>query len=249
MRRSAPTVALFAVIPIAAVAGCNKTSDGDPFESADRGVEVRPPLRAAVGTVVGGLGYAADAVGLYDPPRAKDYAGLMVDADSTPDERVRGINGLVAREYGREPPYTDAYAEVARVTDDPLVRATALRALNRSRSEPHAATFAEFLADDDERVRLEAAKGLANLPSAEAAGPLLGRASDPAEDVDVRIAAVDALRHYADPEVIARLAELLGDDAPFGVSFQARASLARLVGEDRGYDPARYVPADEEAES
>ena len=221
------------------VAGCGKTPDVDPFDP-----DATPPFEfsplGAIETGLGGVAAALDAVGLKPGPTPGDYARLVVTEGKTPDARIRGINGLAAREFGREGPYTDAYAVLAESAADPLVRATAVRALNRSRSIEHAALFVRSLDDEAARVRLEAAKALVNVPAEGAAEPLLARVADGDEELDVRIAAVSALRHYDRPEVRERLAALL-DGEEFSLAFQARVALAAMVGEDRGYDPAAYL--------
>ena len=221
------------------VAGCSKTPNVDPFDPDDQPPFEFSPL-GAVESGFGGIAAALDAVGLKPGPTPGDYARLVVTEGKTPDARVRGINGLAAREFGREGPYTDAYAVLAENAAEPLVRATAVRALNRSRSAGHADLFVRLLDDEATGVRLEAAKALVNVPAEGGAGPLLARAADADEDLDVRMAAVSALRHHDAPEVRERLAALLGGDE-FSLAFQARVALAAMVGQDRGYDPAAYL--------
>src|SRR5215471_21688361 len=55
----------------------------------------------------------------------------MEDAAS-PDARREGINQLVSWKFARKPPYTTRYEQIARADSDWLVRATAIRALNRA---------------------------------------------------------------------------------------------------------------------
>ena len=223
------------------VGGCNTTPDGDPFGDPSEPVQAQPSLQGAVAAIGGIVGYTADALGGLFGKSPEYYAVRLAAENATPDQRRTGINGLASRDFGRQPPYTDAYAQLARESPAPLVRATALRALNRSASESHTATYVAGLDDPDALVRLEAAKALAKVPDSAAVAPLLALAVDDEQDVDVRIAAVDALRHYAgEPEAVERLVALLGDDE-FSVAWQARASLASIFGEDRGFDPEAWT--------
>jgi hypothetical protein len=152
----------------------------------------------------------------------------MEDADS-PDQRRRGINYLVARDYGTRPPYTTRYAEIAANDPDFVVRATAVRALNRARDADATPVFIKALADESAVVRLEAAKALANVPDPAAAPALIGVINNPEEPKDVRIAAADALRHYRDIEVARTLVAQL-NVRDFGVAWQSRRSLEHMTG-------------------
>jgi len=164
----------------------------------------------------------------------------MMENERSADERRRGINKLVEREFARKDPYTKRYAEIARDDEDFLVRATAIRALNRSRYKPATPVFIEALRDPSPLVRLEAAKALANVPDANAIAPLVKAVNDAGEDRDVRIAAADALKHYRNPDVAKVLvAQLPGRE--FGVAWQARHSLRRMTGRDLRYDDAAWT--------
>src|SRR5690606_31987782 len=132
-------------------------------------------------------------------------ARMLSNPEALPDDLRVAILGLTQYDHGREPPYTEAYAQFAQGSRNDLVRAAGVRALNISRDSSATDLFIEKLADPSPKVRLEAAKALANLPDEEAAAPLLGLATSPDEDVDVRIAAVDALRHYRTADLMRSL--------------------------------------------
>lgn len=157
-----------------------------------------------------------------------------------PDERRQGINRLVERRFGQDEPYVTRYQQIAR--DDPnfLVRATAIRALNRARHEPSIPLFIRALQDPHELVRLEAVKALNNMPHPDAARPLLTIIANPNEQRDVRIAAAQALRHYPTLDVARGLAAQL-QNREFAIAWQSRRSLARLTGTDHGYDEAAWL--------
>jgi hypothetical protein len=163
----------------------------------------------------------------------------MVDKKS-PDNRRNGMNRLLEWDFTHGPPYTSEYEIMASSDDDPTVRAAALRACNRSRDKHATPIFIKSLSSPDELVRLEAAKGLANLPDPNAASPLTTVANNPDEDRDVRIAATDALKFYRTLEIARVLSGLLVDP-DFSVSWQARRSLVFLTHKDFGYDQGAWL--------
>ena len=166
-------------------------------------------------------------------------AQQMEDA-KTPDARRVGINSLVERTFAKQAPYTTRYAQIGQFDADPIVRATALRALNRSRDGQATGLFITSLTDDNAVVRLEAAKALANVPNENAAEPLLKVFNNVAETHDVRIAAADALRHYRRLDVARALVGVL-DERDFGLSWQARQSLRAMTGRDARYDQTAWL--------
>src|SRR5438067_6340374 len=123
-------------------------------------------------------------------------AAVKMEDQYFPDERREGINDLVKRDFGRREPYTKRYDQLARFDDDWLVRATAVRALNRARDRSATPTFIAALSDKNEQVRLEACKALVHMPDESAVPGLLRIVQDSNENRDVRIAAAEALQHY-----------------------------------------------------
>jgi hypothetical protein len=157
-----------------------------------------------------------------------------------PERRRKAIVYLAERDYGREQPYTKYYAEMARTDEQALVRAAAIRALNRARDKESVSTYITALGDAGEPVRLEAAKALANIPDASSVPALLRRLRDMDETTDVRIAAADALRNHRTAEVATALVGILRDPK-FGVSWQALQSLRLLTGRDFRFDRAAWL--------
>ena len=157
-----------------------------------------------------------------------------------PDERVAGINRLVAEDFGKKPPYTERYKQIAVSDEDWLVRATAVRALNRARDKSSTGVFIRALSDENARVRLEGAKALANVPDPAAVGILIKAVNNADEDRDVRIAATQALKHYKTAEVARVLVNTLqGRD--FSIAWQARRSLITMTGQDFRYDDGKWA--------
>jgi hypothetical protein len=164
---------------------------------------------------------------------------LMNDPHS-PDNRRTGINDLLTYKFTKAPPYTVRYRQISAFDQDAMVRATALRASNRSRDIVATPIFVAALSDKSELVRLEAAKALVHLPDPAAERPLMRVLADPNENLDVRLAAADALKHYRDLPNARALAESL-DDKDFSIVWQARRSLVYLTGRDFGYDDGAWL--------
>ena len=172
--------------------------------------------------------------------RTPRRAAVRMEDPYFPDERRQGVNELVERDWGQRPPYTERYAQIAQNDRDHLVRAAAIRALNRSRDSSATPLFVKALDDQHELVRLEAAKALSNLPDQNAVAPLVRLVNNANENRDVRIAAADALRHYPSLEVARALIGQLGG-REFGIAWQSRQSLRRLTGTDLRYDEGAWL--------
>jgi hypothetical protein len=172
-------------------------------------------------------------------PEPSESVAKMEDADF-PDLRISGIHELVSRPWGKQPPYTERYAQIADDDPDHLVRATAIRAMNRSRYDQEPDVLVRGLEDRHELVRLEAAKALSNAWAPEAAAKLRSLVETTGETREVRLAAADALRHDRTPETFRTLVTLLAD-RDFGVAWTARRSLRRMTGQDFRYSEADWT--------
>ncbi len=231
------------ILSLAFTAGCYNMPAGDPFDPGGEPMSTKPSLSAGIAAIANGPEALGDIFAPLFDENPSYYANLMVAEDSTSDERIQGISRIPDYGFGRGEPYTDAYATLASSGESDLVRATAIRAINRSGDATRSGLLVTALADESTLVRLEAAKALGNLPDPAAVGPLLQSAGGVDENLDVRLASVDALRHYPqNSEVIDRLIALLEGDV-FDLAFQARASLAVLFGRDLGYDAAAWRAA------
>ena len=160
--------------------------------------------------------------------------------DPNPDHRRSGIVYLSDRPAGRHDPYAKRYMDMPETENDPSVRSMVIRALNRARDKRAISIFLSALDDKNEDIRLEGAKGLANIPAPSATTPLLRHLDDPNENVDVRVACADALRMYRTSEVAQSLVRALRD-RNFGVAWQARQSLQLMTGKDFRYDTAAWL--------
>ena len=189
-----------------------------------------------------------------------DRAVRMMRSPTSADERRTGI-AVLATQYvaGKRPPYPAFYQKIAQTDPDFTVRAMAIRALNICRDASATRIFIEGLRDDNELVRLESAKALANVPDPDAVAALMrtlagtrmvmtpdGHSALVAEGKDVRIAAADALRRYRDLGAsrsldVARTLVGYLTDTDFGVAWQSRQSLIAMTGQDLRYDEAAWL--------
>ena len=163
----------------------------------------------------------------------------MENANSA-DARWQGMTRLAREDFGKRPPYTTRYQQIAQHDPDWLVRATAIRSLNRARDKSATPLFIKALDDENDQARLEAAKALVNLPDEKAIAPLLKIVNTQAGNRDVRIAAADALKHYRNLEVARVLVNQL-NERQYGLAWQARHSLKNLTGKDWYYDEAAWL--------
>ncbi len=219
------------------------THDEDPLPPPAPAKPTTVPVDADTSTPMG----MAKELFVDLPKRLSDFMSgrtatnaVMKMEDAHPDNRRAGIADLTDRDYGKQAPYTDRYQQIASFDTSPLVRSTAIRALNRSRDGSAAKLFVNALTDESELVRLEGAKALSNVPTELAIPALIKLVNNPAENVDVRIAGAEALRHYRSLEVARSLVNLLGE-RDFGLAWQARQSLRFMTGADRRYDQTAWL--------
>jgi hypothetical protein len=207
-----------------------------PFVGVDQQPSTQPStMRARVDTL---LDVPAT---LYDAYTGRPRVAVANLVNSSPNVRRRSINVLLSRPWGRnEEVYRKTYRALAAGDEDPVVRATAVRAINRARDPDATATLLHALGDGAPAVRLEACKALANLPSPTAIPLLRKILANESEDQDIRIAAADALRHSNELDTQRSLITQL-DNRSFGIAWQCRRSLYLQTGQDLGYDQPRWL--------
>ena len=212
-----------------------------------------PPVGAAdvpstqpVG-MVEGAGRAANdlTVGsarrVYEFATADKFREAVANLQSTDaDVRRVALVRISDRSYGADSPYRDVYRTTAQVDSDGLVRAMAVRALSRVRDQNSDTVLVAALGDGHPQVRLEAAKALANLPTPAAEVPLRALAQANDQPNDVRIAAIDALRHYPNLETQRVFVGQL-NSSNFALAWQSRRSLFLQTKVDHRYDEAAWL--------
>lgn len=179
-----------------------------------------------------GTGDSQDAVALADEPMSTP-SRVARDAFNTydPDLRRDSILRLAGAAFGGDEAYLKLYRH-ALEDADPTVRAVAAHALAIHGTVADAELLAGKLSDDAPQVRWEAARGLQMIHNPAAARGLVRTAQED-EDVDVRMAATDALGQYAQASVVDALIRVL-DDSDFAVARTARTSLETLTGQELG---------------
>jgi len=168
------------------------------------------------------------------------HAAKLATDPQSPDNRRVGLYKLVEYPFAQKPPYTTQYELMAQRDPDPTVRAAAVRSCNRARDAHATGVFISALSDPNEMVRLEGAKGLANVPDPAASEALVKLATDPDQNRDVRIASTDALKYYRSLQVGRALANLL-TDRDYAVGWQARRSLCYLTHQDFRMDQGAWL--------
>ncbi|HEY2587396.1 MAG TPA: HEAT repeat domain-containing protein [Tepidisphaeraceae bacterium] len=220
-------------------------SDADPPNPVAEAMLA--PVRAIGNGFAEMFALPADAIKKAQGDTPSRAVHQMEDKASA-DNRRNGMNRLLEYPFTNRPPYTKVYESMAALDEDYTVRATALRACNRSRDKTATPLFIKALSetgDGDSRqgavmIRLEGAKGLANLPDPNAIPALTAVVNNPDENRDVRIAATDALKYYRTLEVARILSGLL-NDPDFSVGWQAHRSLEYLTHKDFGYDQGAWL--------
>lgn len=169
-------------------------------------------------------------------PSRGELADDAFSGKKSPDEQRMAIDDMVGRYWGLDRMPLAGYALLAADGGtDPTVRSAALRALGMARQK--AAVFIDrivaALKTGPDNVRWDAAVVLDRVIGAKAVGPLrMAAARD--GDVDVRIAAVTALRHYRTSSAAALLVAAMKDDPDYSVRRRAHKSLVEIAGRDFG---------------
>ena len=272
-------IIFFLIMSLVAAQGCHETKPSaaeqaanrdkllappPPTPTADKGYDKSPAANSNVGsvpTVLSTIGAVLVAPFVYVGEQwelaqghTPAHAVQQMNDKSNADQRRLGIIDLVTEwDFARKPPYTTKYKMMAQNDPDFTVRAMAIRALNICRDSSATPIFVTALDDENELIRLEAAKALANIPDP-AAIPgleslLTGRRESitpdgqqvfTAESLDVRIAAADALRNYRQVDVARNLIVYLKPEENFAVVWQSHHSLTILTGRDLQYDQSAW---------
>lgn len=169
-----------------------------------------------------------------------DAAKHLKPGTGDADMRRTAMDRIATNSRGKGLPYTDVYRATALQDPDAPVRAAAVRAINHVRDTEGAAALVIALGDSDPMVRQEAAKALANLPTPAAERPLRTIVQKGDEDLDTRIAAIDALRHYRTLDTQRLLVSQL-NSTNFALAWQARRSLFLQTGNDLRYNEPAWL--------
>ncbi|MFT3785951.1 MAG: HEAT repeat domain-containing protein [Tepidisphaeraceae bacterium] len=229
-------------------AGCTVSStsgDGSMPVDLRSSADLRRPTVGKPDAAATQPGYF-DRVGqLVDVPVRKYFGtsyGKLAEGLSNKDANIRrsSLLGLSTSYGARDTSNLAAYRAIGQFDPDPLVRAAAIRAINISRDNASGPTIVSALKDGHPAVQLEVLKALANMPQAGVDESLRKIVADENIDIDNRIAAADALRHYRSVNNARALIDLL-DGENFGLAWQARRSLYLMTGKDFRYNRSDWL--------
>jgi hypothetical protein len=170
-------------------------------------------------------------------PGGPKMVAMATDTED-PDRRREGIVLLTGKEWGLHEPYLGWYANRLEVDRDPTVRCVAARALGKAAAVKYLPVLVKALVDSSAVVRCDAAVAMEQVRGEAAIDPLRKTAAEDAS-LDVRCAAIRALRYYPQQKVAGTLVYCLSDDA-FEVRHWAHEALVGMVGKDLGVEPGDW---------
>ena len=171
------------------------------------------------------------------PPTPREAAVMAAD-QYDPDVRRRGITLLANSPFGGSPEYLELYRDYIIEDRDPLVRASAIKALARFGTPEDALIIAPWLSrsqTDSTQVRRAAAKGLQRLHNQQVVGVMLRSLRDIDEEGQVRANVATALGQYPENQVFVGLISALQTNA-LSINLSAAQSLHSLTGQVFGTD-------------
>jgi HEAT repeat protein len=154
----------------------------------------------------------------------------------TPSMRVEAIEQFAMRSTGVDTPeqraITDQLARQMQVEPDPLVRQAVVRAIAEFRTPMAQKVLEAGLADDDKAVRIACCKALGRRVEAVSVKSLANVLRSDGE-IDVRLAAAEALGQIKSPDAIPALAVALDDRNP-ALQYVGVQSMKSITGQDYG---------------
>lgn len=178
-------------------------------------------------------------LGDLSPPTPAQAAAWASDLND-PENQRRGLSLLSNAPWGGDEPYVRLYRLYVEEQTDPLVKATAVRALGRWGEPKDAARIADFLASPSPMVRLAAAQSLQRLHDPAVADRIWIRLVDVGEDALVRVELAIALAQYPNDRSFQALCLAL-DARELVVNLAAADSLRLLTGQDFGIDRSTWL--------
>jgi hypothetical protein len=164
---------------------------------------------------------------------------------NTPAMRVDAISEFSMRSTGVDSPeqreITDQLARQMQVEPDPLVRQSVAAAIAEFHTPMAQQVLEAGLADENENVRVACCQALGRRAEAGVLDPgntsvaALANALRSESDIDVRLAAAEALGHIKSPEAIQALVAALDDRDP-ALQYVGVQSMKSITGQDYGPD-------------
>jgi hypothetical protein len=164
---------------------------------------------------------------------------------TTPKMRADAVAEFAMRSTGVDTPeqreITDQLARQIQIEPDPLVRQAVIRAISEFRTPMAQQVLEAGLADQHEMVRIACCQALGARAVAGVSDPghssvaALAKSLRTDKDMNVRIAATEALGKIKSPEAIQALAAALDDRDP-ALQYVGVQSMKRVTGKDYGPD-------------
>jgi HEAT repeat protein len=156
----------------------------------------------------------------------------------TPSMRVEALEQFGMRSTLSDTPeqreITDQLAKQMQVEPDPIVRQAVIRAIAEFRTPIAQQVLEAGLADENEAVRVACCKALGQRAEV-ASVKSLANSLRADEDIDVRLAAAEALGKIKSPEAVQAIRVALDDRDP-AMQYAGVQSMKSLTGEDYGPD-------------
>jgi HEAT repeat protein len=157
---------------------------------------------------------------------------------NTPSMRADALEQFAMRSTGVDSPeqrqITDQLARQMQIEPDPLVRRVVVKAIAEFRTPMAQQVLEAGLADENSMVRVACCQGLGRRGDANSVA-CLSNSLRTDEDIDVRLAAADALGKTNSPEAVQALIVALDDRDP-ALQYAGVQSMKLLTGQDYGPD-------------
>jgi HEAT repeat protein len=154
----------------------------------------------------------------------------------TPAKRVEALHQIATSATGADTPdqreITDQLAKQMQAEPDPLVRREIVKTIAEFRTPVAQQALETSLRDSDDAVRVAGCRALGRRADAASIGPLAS-ALRADEDIDVRLAAAEALGQVKSPESIQALTVALEDRDP-ALQYVGVQSMKSITGQDYG---------------
>jgi len=186
-----------------------------------------------IGQDLGGFG------DVFDPTTPSEAARDMFDQYDS-DKRRQGTVLISNAPFGGTEVYVKQYRDMVNNERDPIVKATAIRALGKHGLPEDALRIVPHLSNENVQVRWEAAKALQRLHNPAAVTDLLKTLRNDQELADVRLATAVALGQYPEDRVFQGLVGAL-NARELAINTASQHSLATLTGQDFGLEAAAWL--------